>query len=138
MRKLNSLVSTHRDLRKDGHTFAKRYSLADKDVRVEDLLGWEFKGQRSCYIMALIIRRGTRDRVQDIVSANGDIGIARPLASTTVRMKSLINQAFRRFTGNKFVLDKGYILLYSQSVILRNHLLALQRNDLPASAVEHL
>jgi len=33
--------------------------------------------------MSLIIRRGTRKRVQDIVSASGNIGTACPLASTT-------------------------------------------------------
>jgi hypothetical protein len=37
----------------------------------------------SPYLVTSIIRRGTRERVQDIVSANGDIGNARPLASTT-------------------------------------------------------
>ena len=54
----------------------------------------------SQYTVTSIIRWGTREqRVQDIVSANGDIGIARPLASTKpvkeVRPQGLIFFCFR-------------------------------------------
>ena len=70
VRKLNSLVSTHRGLRRWDNEIHKLY----------DPLGWE-----TAVEFNPITRRGTRKRVQDIVSANGNIGATCPLASTKLK-----------------------------------------------------